>query len=498
MKKAFWLLDVNYEVKDHRPEVWIWGIDEEGKRILIIDRNFHAYFYLLTKKRENPQAVMEKIKACKEDFPFLVRLEPVDRRFFGRPVKAIKVFCQDPDLIGKYSKVLKKVEGVEKCLENDIRYSMRYLIDNDVTPCDWHEVEVEETGNELGVQVDEVYLANSLPRGVKRTGVPQLRILGFSMICYSPRGTPKPEKNPLVIISVATNAGDEVRFVAEGSDDKPVIESFIKYVRNFDPDILVGYGTNRQNWPYLLTRSRKVGVLLSVGRAKTEPHRSIFGHVSVMGRVNVDFFDFAEDFPDVKVKTLENLADFLGIMRLEEREIIEDADFPTYWQSPEKRPLLLKFSKENTQCVMGIADAMLDFAMQLSNLVGLPLDYIGTAAVGFRVEWFLIRRAYEIGELIPERVERPYFPYAGAIVLEPKPGVHEDIAVLDFKAMYPNIMITQNISPDTYVSPSEPEPPSGVNVAPEVNHRFRVEPPGFYKRVLSHLIAVRDEIRPEL
>ena len=498
MKKTFWLLDVNYEVKDHRPEVWIWGIDEEGKRILIIDRNFLAYFCLLIKEKENPQAVMERIQRRKEDIPFIVKLETVDRRFFGRLVKAIKVFCQDPDLIGKYSKILKKVEGVEKCLENDIRYSMRYLIDNDVTPCDWHEVEVEETENELGAQVDGVYLAKSFPQGVKRTEAPQLRILGFSMICYSPKGTPKPEKNPVIIISVATNTGDEVQFVAEDSDDKPVLESFIKYVRRFDPDILVGYGTNRQDWPYLLVRSRKFGVNLSVDRAKTEPHRSVFGHVSVMGRVNIDFFDFAEDFPEVKVKTLENVADFLGIMKHEKRKIVEDVDFPTYWQSPEKRPLLLKFSRENTQCVMGIVDAMLDFAMQLSNLVGLPLDYVGTAAVGFRVEWFLIRRAYKIGELIPERVERPYFPYAGAIVLEPKPGVHENIAVLDFKAMYPNIMITQNVSPDTYLSPTEPEPPGGVNVAPEVNHRFRAEPPGFYKKVLSHLIDVRDEIRLKL
>jgi DNA polymerase I len=498
MKKTFWLLDVNYEVKDHQPEVWIWGIDEQEKRILIIDRNFLAYFYLLIKEGEDPQAVIERIQTRKKDFPFLVKLEPVNRKFFGRPVKAIKVVCQDPDLIARYSKVFKKIKGVEKCLEDDIRYSMRYLIDNNVTPCGWHEVEVEETENELGAQVDGVYLAKSFPQSVEKTEVPQLRILGFSMICYGREGTPKPEKNPVVIISVATNAGDEVQFVAKDSDDKPVIESFVKYVQNFDPDVLVGYGSSRQDWPYLLARSRKLGVNLSVDRAKTEPHRSVFGHMSILGRANVDFFDFAEDLPEVKVKTLENVADFLGVMKLRERELIEDVDFPTYWESPEKRPLLLKFSKENTQCVMGIAEAMLDFAIQLSNLVGLPLDHVGTAAVGFRVEWFLIRRAYEIGELIPERVERPYFPYAGAVVLQPKPGIHENIAVLDFKAMYPNIMMAHNVSPDTYVPPTEPEPPSGVNVAPEVNHRFRTEPPGFYKRVLSHLIAVRDEIRPRL
>jgi len=138
---------------------------------------------------------------------------------------------------------------------------------------------------------------------------------------------------------------------------------------------------------------------------------------------------------------------------------------------------------------------MIDFAMQLSSLVGLPLDHVGTAAVGFRVEWYLIKEAYRIGELVPKRIERPYIPYMGAVVLEPKPGVHENIAVLDFKAMYPNIMITENLSPDTYVSPLEPEPACGVNTAPEVKHRFRKEPAGFYKEVLSSLIGVRDEIR---
>ncbi|RLI45459.1 DNA polymerase II, partial [Candidatus Bathyarchaeota archaeon] len=288
------------------------------------------------------------------------------------------------------------------------------------------------------------------------------------------------------------------QFIAENSDDKTVLESFIKYVKEFDPDIIVGYGTSRQDWPYLLSRSKKLGVNLLIDRANTEPHTSVFGHVSITGRVNIDLFDFADELAEVKVKTLENVADFLGVMKIEKRTIIEDIDISEYWKSPEKRPSLLKFSKENTKCIMGIANNMLDFAMQLSNLVGLPLDYVGAAAVGFRVEWFLIREAYRIGELVPKRIERPYFPYVGGVVLEPRQGVHENIAVLDFKAMYPNIMITYNVSPDTYVPQDEPEPECGVNVAPEVKHRFRREPSGFYKEVLSHLIAVRDEIRPKL
>jgi len=500
MKTVFWLLDVNYEVREQKPEMWLWGIDDKGQRILIIDRNFLTYFYLIIKEGENPQNIIQNIESRKtSEFPSIAKLEIVKRKYFGKPVNAVKVVCQDPDVVAKYAKAMVKIEGVKESLEDDIRYSMRYLIDNGMSPCGWHEIEVEQTKNTLGVQVDQLYFAKTFPKSIEKAEVPELRILSFSTLAYSPKGAPKPEKDPVVIISVATNTSEQAQFVAEKADDKPILEEFVKYVKDFDPDIIVGYGVNRQDWSYLTTRAKKLGINLYVDRANTEPHMSVYGHVSITGRINMDFFDFSDELPEVKVKTLENIAGFLNVMPLEKRTLIEDVDYAAYWEdAANKRSTLLKFSKENAQSVLGISDAMLSFAMQLSSLVGLPLDHVGTAAVGFRVEWYLMREAYKIGELIPKRVERPYFPYVGAVVLAPKPGVHENIAVLDFKAMYPNIMIIYNVSPDTYIPLSEPEPLGGVNVAPEVGHRFRREPFGFYKQVLSSLIAYRDQIRPKL
>jgi len=498
MKKTFWLLDVNSEVREQKPEIWIWGIDDKNQRILIIEQNFTPYFYLVIKNGHDPQSVTETITTRQDEFALVLKLESLRKKYFGKPVDTVKVYCQNPDIVSKYAKVMAKIEGVKESLEDDIRYAMRFMIDTGASPCSWHEIEVEETKTPHGVQVDKSYIAKSLPKSVEKATVPQLRVLGFSMIAYSSKGAPKPDKNPAVIILAATNNGKEQQFISKNANDKSVLSSFIKFVRDFDPDVIAGYGVNRQDWNYLGTRAKKLGFKLLVDRANAEPHMSVYGHVSITGRVNMDLFDFSDELPEVKVKTLENVADFLGVMKLKERTLIEDVDHAAYWEDSKKRPSLLQFSKENTQSIMGIAEAMLDFAVQLSDLVGLPLDHVGTAAVGFRIEWFLMREAYRIGELMPKRVERPYIPYTGAIVSEPKPGVHENIAVLDFKAMYPNIMITRNVSPDTYVTPSEPEPSSGVSVAPEVGHRFRKEPPGFYKEVLSRLITSRDEIRPKL
>ncbi len=496
----FWLLDINYEVKNHQPEVWLWGIDNNGRRVLIIDRGFHAYFYAIPASNEKPESIAEKIKQMVSSLPFITNIKIVDRKLFGKPLKVIKINCQDPDLIPEYAKKISRLDGVEKCLEDDIRYSMRYMIDNNIVPCSWHEVEVEEEQNLERIQVDKVLLAKSRPKHLpKLIEVPKLRILGFSIICYSPKGAPKPEKNPVVIISTITNNGEKRQFIAETSEkDDKIISKFINYIKSFDPDIIVGYGTNRNDLPYLTVRAKRNGLTLNIDRVNSEPHTSVYGHISITGRANIDLYDYADEFPDVKVKTLENIADYLGVKKIEERTLIEDIDFAENWENPQKRATLLKFSMENTECIIGVTEAILDFAIQLSSLVGLPLDHIGTAAVGFRVEWFLIRHAYQMGELIPKRVERRYIPYAGAIVLKPKPGIHENIAVLDFKSMYPNIMIAYNVSPDTYIPPEEPNPPSGVYIAPEVNHRFRKEPSGFYREVLSKLIEARDKVRAQL
>jgi len=497
MKITFWLLDLNYEVRNNTPEIWLWGIDDSGNRVLVVDRNFVAYFYAVVDEGVGPEKVVEEIE--KGSHASITKLEVVERRFFGKPINAVKVYCRNPDDIVKYARAFRKLEGVKDCLEDDIRHSMRYLIDNNIAPCGWHEVEANEEKNALHVQVDKVYAAKASPKLIEKTEIPKLRILGFSTICYSREGSPKPDRNPVIVISTATNRNEERQFLAdENKNDKQALQAFINYARNYDPDIVVGYGTNAQDWQYLNERCKKLGLQLTVDRVGTEPHTSVYGHISLTGRINIDLSDYADEFPEVKVKTLENLADYLGVMKLENRTLIDEIDFADHWDHKDKREILKKFSLDNTRCVMGIVEAILDFAMQLSNLVSLPLDHVGTAAVGFRVEWFLIKHAQKIGELVPRRIEQPYRPYAGAIVLKPEPGLHENIAVLDFKAMYPNLMITYNLSPDTYVPPKEAASKSEVYEAPEVKHRFRKEPAGFYKEVLSYLIGARDEVRKKM
>ncbi|RLG86009.1 MAG: DNA polymerase II, partial [Thermoprotei archaeon] len=385
-------------------------------------------------------------------------------------------------------------------LEADIRFAMRYLIDKGITPCSWFEVEAEEVSKSPAYRVNAEYVVKGNPKPIPKHIPPKLKVMAFEIEVYNPRGSPRSKVDPVIIIAVRTDAGVVKQFLSDGKSDAKPIREFINFVLEYDPDIIVGYNSNGFDWPYLLERAKVNGIVLDVGRVKgVEPRTSTYGHISVPGRLNVDLYDFAEEIGEVKIKSLEIVAEYLGVMKREERILIPWYELYKYWDNPKKRPLLLKYSLDDVNSTYGIAEKILPFAIQLSNLTGLPLDQVGAASVGFRLEWYLMRAAFSFDELIPNRVERGYETYRGAIVLAPLKGVHQNIAVLDFSAMYPNIMIKYNIGPDTFVeSEEECEIYGGCYVAPEVRYMFRKEPPGFYKLVLETLLKLRKAIREEM
>jgi DNA polymerase I len=101
-----------------------------------------------------------------------------------------------------------------------------------------------------------------------------------------------------------------------------------------------------------------------------------------------------------------------------------------------------------------------------------------------------MKLAPRAGELIPRRVEIAHISYPGGLVKEPIGGMHEDVAVLDFRSMYPSLIIKYNISFDTLGD-------DGENVAPN-GHRFRAKPEGFLPAALKTLLEERRRIQERL
>ncbi len=498
---SVYVLDVSYEVHGSEPHVIIWGIDETGRRIVLRDRRFRPYFYALLDPSVYGRAeeIAQLVRQLSKPRSPIVSVEVVDKKYFGKPVRALRITTVIPEYVREYREDVKKIAGIRDSLEADIRFALRYIIDNDILPNTWHTFKVIEKGKNPDYRVDAVFEIIDIGKRLERITPPQLRIMAFDIEVYNPRGAPKPNRDPIIIIAVKTSDGALEQFIADDKNDRKVIKEFIDFVLEYDPDIIVGYNSNRFDWPYLLDRAKHLGMKLDVTRRRgVEPRPSVYGHISVPGRLNVDLYDFAEEIPEIKVKSLDEVAEYLGVMKKSERTNVPWYEIYKYWDDPKLRPLLLKYSRDDVEATYGIAEKFLPFGMQLASITGLPMDQVVAASVGFRLEWYLIRAAHQHNELVPNRIEREYEPYRGAIVLEPQKGVHENIAVLDFSAMYPSIMMKYNIGPDTLVNDPSECGEARCYEAPEVGYLFRKEPPGFFKSVLETLVRTRKSVREQM
>ena len=320
--------------------------------------------------------------------------------------------------------------------------------------------------------------------------------MAFSIVAFAEKGFPHASQDPVSVISVATSDAEVRSFSRSNESDHDIITDFSNYLMEFDPDIVAGFESNRIGWPYLIERARRSGATLGVSRLGLQPHTSLYGHVSIAGRASLDMLDYANELPDVKVKSVENVAGALGIKLDAIRP--DQLDLAKTWNSPQDKPLLLSGADAYARATLEITQRFLEFGMALSSLTCMPLDQVATAAVGYRVDSYLIKEAYKHGHLIPPRQEQIYERYQGAIVLAPQAGLHENVISLDFASMYPNLMILYNLSPDTLVSPTEDCVDSSCWTIEGLGFRFRKTPPGLYRSALTSLIATRNEIRRQI
>jgi len=492
---SIYVLDASYEVIGSEPHIVIWGVDDNGNRVLLRDRRFRPYFYAIIddSHTNNIELIKSSIKRLSKPKSPITSVELVEKRFMGKAVKALRIETVIPEFVREYRADVSRIPGVKAVVEADIRFSLRYLIDNDIYPCTWHRFKVVEKPKSFEYRVDKEYeVLDILNRDEDRLMPPKLRVMAFDIEVYNPRGSPRPDRDPIIIISIMNSDNETVLLQTQGKDDRQLIVKFIEYVNKYDPDIIVGYNSNNFDFPYLVERARKLGIKLDISRRRgVEPSKSVYGHVSVPGRLHVDLYDYAEEITEIKVKSLDEVAEYFGVMKKSERTNVPWYEIYRYWDDEKLKPLLLNYSRDDVVSTYGIAEKILPFAMQLSSITGLPLDQVGSASVGFRLEWFLLRIARMKGELAPNRVEKEYESYKGAIVLEPKRGVHENVCVLDFSAMYPSIMMKYNVGPDTLVF----NECSDCYEAPETGYKFSKQPEAFFKTALTILVNARKSVR---
>lgn len=467
-----WLIDADYITENERAVVRLWCKNDDGI-FIVYDRNFTPYFYVIPYEDFDPMDVKAESRG-KVITP--LKAEKVKKKIFGKEIEVYRIYAKHPQDVPKLREVFSDYGDVR---EADIPFAYRYLIDRDLACMDGIRVE-GRLRFERGIRVVD---AEKVER-VKKSGFPELKVLAFDCEMLSEFGMADPDKDPIIIIGVKMGDFEEIIH----GEEREIISRFVKIIRELDPDIIVGYNQDGFDWPYLKKRAEKLSVRLSVGRDGSElTFRG--GKPKITGRLNVDLYDIAMRL-DVKVKKLENVAEFLG--RKVEIADIEAKDISRKWSSGDYESVF-RYSKQDILNTYFIAEELLPMHYELSKMIRVPVDDVTRMGRGRQVDWLLLSEAYSLDELAPNPREIEE-SYEGAFVLEPERGLHENVYCLDFASMYPSIMIAYNISPDTYVAGKCED----CFTSPEVGHKFRKKPDGFFKRILLDLIGRRREIKEKM
>lgn len=143
----------------------------------------------------------------------------------------------------------------------------------------------------------------------------------------------------------------------------------------------------------------------------------------------------------------------------------------------------------------------LEGCLDLVGRSGLPLQELGWASIGRVLTAMQIREARSRDVLVPWNAWRPeFFKSAatlddadrGGTTFAPDVGVHDDVHELDFSSLYPNIIRTRNISPETTRCGC-----CDNDTVPGIDYSI-CENDGYLPDVLGPLIDGRDEIKQQI
>jgi DNA polymerase, archaea type len=543
----FQILDADYEVvNDSGPVIRLFGRGADGKSVCCFVPDFEPYFYL--KASGDLHAVARLVK---DTFGQVTKVEIVGKfepvGYQKTKKEMLRITTHLPrdvpeirDDILKLREVM-KAEGKWEVYETDILFRNRFLIDKSLGGMVWVSAEGKSvdparyfragsSGNSRceNFACDSSIIASGFQR-IENLTIAPLKYLSFDIECLPlDGGMPSPDVSPIIMISFAFEPeyrGHKTLVLvakpAEGMDadviscrdETEMLNRFFEIFCEYDPDIIVGYNHQDFDIPYITDRVKALvakGEAINpvVGRDGSKIGYRKFGLITrteFKGRVVVDALPLVRRAFSLKQYTLRVVSkELLSREKLD----VPPLEMEEYWvDTGDKFRQFVDYSRRDSELALELILnlRLLDKYIALAQVSGSLLQEVVDGGQTSMVETLLLR---EFGlrdrVLLPkpndgvsaERYEMSS-DLKGGEVLEPKKGLLENVLILDYKSLYPTIMMAHNLCYTTVVTEDRPDgktikPPSGGEfVLPEVSK-------GIVPSILEDLLNQRTETKKRM
>jgi len=500
------LLDIDYITRNDKAVVRLFGREKNsqgGNSIIVMDGGFKPYIYVVP---HDLDPCLEQIKELG-----VLQVEKVIMKDLGREKEFLKVTLKHPQDVPKLRDKIRDLSQVKDIREHDIPFYRRYLIDKGLFPMAEVEVEVKAESPEMqGITSSKDTSVVELKGNIRPidSDFPDLKILSLDIEVYNPKGMPNAEDDPIIMISLSSNQGlrmvlstaeSPLDFVETLKDEAEMLRKFVEIVEDENPDILIGYNSDNFDFPYIRDRASILNVPLNLGTDGSSlkfMKRGFANAALVKGRIHIDLYLIMRRYLQLDRYTLERV--YLELFGEEKYDIPGD-EIHQYWDDCGlKLEKLCHYSLDDAVAVTEIAEKMIPLTLELTRIVGQPFFDLARMTTGQQVEWYLIRKAHEQGEVVPNKPSASQYSdrrgkrAAGGYVKDPVKGLHENIVYFDFRSLYPSIIISKNVSPDTLVDDCNPEK---CNTSPEGGYMFLKEPPGFVPSIIGNILTERVRLK---
>jgi DNA polymerase-2 len=235
-------------------------------------------------------------------------------------------------------------------------------------------------------------------------------------------------------------------------DEKELLLSFLKWFDEKDPDVVIGWHVIGFDLMFLENKCRELNLSFDIARADGRVslrQRKPSGYfASVTGRVIIDgpqalrtsFFTFE----DYRLETVaqELLAE--GKTITADKDKVEEIE-RLFAEDKEK---LAEYNLNDAVLVTNIFKkaGLIELSIRRSQFSGLLMDELGMMTAAF--DHFFLPKLHRAGYVAPNVKDLESSEHAaGGYVMDPVPGIYDDVIVLDFKSLYPSIIQTFKIDP---------------------------------------------------